>query len=123
MRSRLVVIFARAYATDAQSGVPAHMPEKRTLLTRSIGDLKNHFTIFVIEGDQQTSRDAERIAATGIQVVQINTGKACSPQYPTDGWPGVREARPGEWGRYFLSKMWEISYVRPISTLAKKKGS
>lgn len=31
----------------------------------------------MIEGDQQTSRDAERIAATGIQVVQINTGKAC----------------------------------------------
>lgn len=50
---------------------------KTTLLTRSIGDLKNHFTICVIEGDQQTSRDAERIAATGIQVVQINTGKAC----------------------------------------------
>ena len=31
----------------------------------------------MIEGDQQTSRDAERIAATGIEVVQINTGKAC----------------------------------------------
>ena len=50
---------------------------KTTLLTRSIGDLKDHFAICVIEGDQQTSLDAERIAATGIQVVQINTGKAC----------------------------------------------
>ena len=50
---------------------------KTTLLTRSIGDLKDHFTICVIEGDQQTSRDAELVAATGIQVVQINTGKAC----------------------------------------------
>ena len=50
---------------------------KTTLLARSIGDLKDHFTISVIEGDQQTSRDAERIAATGIAVVQINTGKAC----------------------------------------------
>ena len=50
---------------------------KTTLLTRSIGDLKDHLTISVIEGDQQTSRDAERIAATGIKVVQINTGKAC----------------------------------------------
>ncbi len=36
-----------------------------------------HLTICVIEGDQQTSRDAERIASTGVQVVQINTGKAC----------------------------------------------
>ena len=50
---------------------------KTTLLPRSIGDLKDRFTICVIEGDQQTSRDAERVAATGIQVVQINTGKAC----------------------------------------------
>ena len=50
---------------------------KTTLLTRSIGDLKDRFAICVIEGDQQTSRDAERVAATGIQVVQINTGKAC----------------------------------------------
>ena len=31
----------------------------------------------MIEGDQQTSRDAERIASTGVDVVQINTGKAC----------------------------------------------
>ena len=50
---------------------------KTTLLARSIRDLKNQFTICVIEGDQQTSRDAERIASTGVQVVQINTGKAC----------------------------------------------
>jgi hydrogenase nickel incorporation protein HypB len=50
---------------------------KTTLLARSIGDLKDHLTISVIEGDQQTSRDAERIATTGVAVVQINTGKAC----------------------------------------------
>ncbi len=50
---------------------------KTTLLATSIRDLRSHSSICVIEGDQQTSRDAERIAATGIQVVQINTGKAC----------------------------------------------
>ena len=50
---------------------------KTTLLARSIGDLKDHFAISVIEGDQQTSRDAQRIATTGVAVVQINTGKAC----------------------------------------------
>lgn len=50
---------------------------KTTLLTRSIGDLRNCFAISVIEGDQQTNRDAERIAAMGVEVVQINTGKAC----------------------------------------------
>jgi hydrogenase nickel incorporation protein HypB len=31
----------------------------------------------VIEGDQQTNRDAERIRATGAPAVQINTGKGC----------------------------------------------
>lgn len=31
----------------------------------------------VIEGDQQTMNDANRIAATGVPVVQINTGKGC----------------------------------------------
>ncbi len=31
----------------------------------------------VIEGDQQTSNDAERIRATGAQAVQVNTGKGC----------------------------------------------
>ena len=50
---------------------------KTTLLLRSISDLKDRLSISVIEGDQQTTRDAERIALTGIPVVQINTGKAC----------------------------------------------
>lgn len=33
--------------------------------------------ISVIEGDQETTRDAERIRATGARVVQINTGSGC----------------------------------------------
>ena len=57
---------------------------KTTLLTRSIGDLKDRFAICVIEGDQQTSRDAERVAATGIQVVQINTGNVGNLVCPAD---------------------------------------
>jgi hydrogenase nickel incorporation protein HypB len=32
---------------------------------------------YVIEGDQQTTNDADRIHATGTKVVQINTGKGC----------------------------------------------
>ena len=50
---------------------------KTTLLTRSIADLKDALVMAVIEGDQQTSNDAERIRATGIQAIQINTGKGC----------------------------------------------
>jgi hydrogenase nickel incorporation protein HypB len=50
---------------------------KTTLLTRTINDLKGDYPITVIEGDQQTSHDAERIRATGVAALQINTGKGC----------------------------------------------
>ncbi len=50
---------------------------KTTLLERTINDLKNEYSIAVIEGDQETLNDAERIRATGCKAVQINTGTGC----------------------------------------------
>jgi hydrogenase nickel incorporation protein HypB len=50
---------------------------KTSLLARLIEDLRRERTVIVIEGDQRTSRDAERIRATGAPAVQINTGKGC----------------------------------------------
>jgi hydrogenase nickel incorporation protein HypB len=50
---------------------------KTSLLERTLTDLKDELTFAVIEGDQQTTRDADRIHATGTKVVQINTGKGC----------------------------------------------
>ena len=50
---------------------------KTTLLCRTIEQLKNKLSIAVIEGDQQTSYDAERIRTTGVPALQINTGKGC----------------------------------------------
>jgi hydrogenase nickel incorporation protein HypB len=50
---------------------------KTTLLTRTIEGLKGKHQIAVIEGDQQTSLDADRIRATGVAAIQINTGKGC----------------------------------------------
>jgi hydrogenase nickel incorporation protein HypB len=50
---------------------------KTTLLVRAITELKDRWSVTVIEGDQQTSNDAERIRQTGAQAVQINTGKGC----------------------------------------------
>ncbi|MDR3465130.1 MAG: hydrogenase nickel incorporation protein HypB [Xanthobacteraceae bacterium] len=50
---------------------------KTSLLVRTISDLKADRPIAVIEGDQQTSNDAERIRATGVPAIQINTGKGC----------------------------------------------
>lgn len=50
---------------------------KTTILERTIRDLHDQLTMAVIEGDQQTMRDAERISATGVDVVQVNTGTGC----------------------------------------------
>ncbi len=50
---------------------------KTTLLVKTIELLKDKLTISVVEGDQQTSNDAERIRATGVPALQINTGKGC----------------------------------------------
>ncbi|MEZ4830353.1 MAG: hydrogenase nickel incorporation protein HypB [Bacteroidia bacterium] len=50
---------------------------KTALLERTLRDLRGKKEYFVIEGDQQTRNDADRIATTGAKVVQINTGKGC----------------------------------------------
>jgi hydrogenase nickel incorporation protein HypB len=50
---------------------------KTSLLVRAVSELKDSFPIGVIEGDQQTSNDAERIRATGVAAIQVNTGKGC----------------------------------------------
>lgn len=50
---------------------------KTTLLTRTLSDMQTELPMAVIEGDQQTVLDAERIRATGVKAIQINTGKGC----------------------------------------------
>jgi hydrogenase nickel incorporation protein HypB len=50
---------------------------KTSLLVRTIADLKDSLPLAVIEGDQETANDAERIRATGVAAVQINTGRGC----------------------------------------------
>ncbi|MCA0273904.1 MAG: hydrogenase nickel incorporation protein HypB [Proteobacteria bacterium] len=49
---------------------------KTTLLCATIAALKGT-PLAVIEGDQQTSNDADRIRATGARAIQVNTGKGC----------------------------------------------
>jgi hydrogenase nickel incorporation protein HypB len=50
---------------------------KTSLLVRSIPLLSGKYRIAVIEGDVQTTRDAERVGALGIEVHQIQTGGVC----------------------------------------------
>jgi hydrogenase nickel incorporation protein HypB len=58
---------------------------KTTLLCATIHALKAHapnLAVAVIEGDQQTSFDADRIRATGAPAIQVNTGKGCHLDAP-----------------------------------------
>ncbi len=50
---------------------------KTSILERTLADLKEEIPFYVIEGDQQTLNDANRIDALDIPVIQINTGKGC----------------------------------------------
>jgi len=70
IRLRSANIFALNFVSSPGSG-------KTSLLVRTINDLRDRWSVAVIEGDQQTNRDAERIRATGAPAVQINTGKGC----------------------------------------------
>ncbi|MCG8512117.1 MAG: hydrogenase nickel incorporation protein HypB [Rhodospirillales bacterium] len=63
-------IFAVNFVSSPGSG-------KTTLLVRTISDLKEKFPFTVVEGDQQTEFDADRIREPGAKATQVNTGKGC----------------------------------------------
>ena len=50
---------------------------KTSILEQTIRNLVISRKIFVIEGDQQTTRDADRIEKSGAPAIQINTGSGC----------------------------------------------
>ncbi len=63
-------IFALNFLSSPGSG-------KTTLLEKIIPLLQQRIPVAVIEGDQQTTNDADRIHALGVPVIQINTGSGC----------------------------------------------
>ncbi|MEI6652074.1 MAG: hydrogenase nickel incorporation protein HypB [Chlorobiaceae bacterium] len=63
-------IFALNFLSSPGSG-------KTALLEKIIPLLHQRFPVAVIEGDQQTTNDADRIHALGVPVIQINTGSGC----------------------------------------------
>jgi hydrogenase nickel incorporation protein HypB len=50
---------------------------KTTLLVETLNALKGKMSLSVIEGDQETDNDADRVRETGVTAIQINTGKGC----------------------------------------------
>jgi hydrogenase nickel incorporation protein HypB len=66
---------------------------KTTLLERTIKDLRATMPLYVVEGDQATANDGERIRAAGAPVVQLNTGTGCHLEAEMVA-RGVSELRP-----------------------------
>ncbi len=73
-RNRAFFLEQRILGLNLMSGPGAG---KTTLLVRTIEDLGGAVPISVIEGDQETSFDAERVRSAGVRAVQINTGRGC----------------------------------------------
>ena len=66
---------------------------KTSLLERTIRDLGRDLRLFVIEGDQATAVDGERIRAAGAPAVQVNTGSGCHLEADMIA-RGLQELRP-----------------------------
>ncbi|ERN43771.1 hydrogenase accessory protein hypb [Prescottella equi NBRC 101255 = C 7] len=71
----------RAWLTDRRIAAINIMSSpgsgKTTLLERTVRELRPSVPVSVIEGDQETLLDADRIRSTGCRVVQVNTGSGC----------------------------------------------
>ncbi len=67
---------------------------KTSILEKVLVMLKDKYRLAVIEGDQQTTNDADRIEATGVKAFQVNTGRACHLEATDvekrDGRAGIR---------------------------------
>ena len=50
---------------------------KTSLLERTIKEIGKEINFYIVEGDQQTTNDADRIASAGAPVIQVNTGNGC----------------------------------------------
>jgi len=86
---------------------------KTTLLVRTIAALGDDLAIAVIEGDQQTSQDADRIRATGVPAVQINTGKGCHLDAHMVGH-ALQELTPAENGILFIENVGNLVCPAPF---------
>jgi hydrogenase nickel incorporation protein HypB len=77
---------------------------KTCLLARTLTDLSAEFSMSVIEGDQQTSNDADRIRQTGARALQINTGKGCHLDAHMVGH-ALPRLQPGEGSVLFIENV------------------
>lgn len=77
---------------------------KTSLLEKTITDLKGQMDLYIIEGDQQTTNDADRINKAGAPVIQINTGNGCHLDADMVNH-AVKELKPKEGSVLFIENV------------------
>lgn len=104
---------------------------KTTLLCATIGDLCRRapeLAPAVIEGDQQTAHDAERIRATGAPAIQVNTGKGCHLDAAMVGQAYARLGKPQgllfieNVGNLVCPAMWDLGEAAKVVILSVTEG-
>jgi len=115
-----------ALAVNLMSGPGAG---KTTLLERTIRDLRGDLPLYVIEGDQATSNDAERIGRAGADVVQVNTGTGCHLDAHMVGH-GLAELSPRKGSMIFIENvgnlvcpaLFDLGEKRRVAILSTTEG-
>ena len=86
---------------------------KTSLLTATIDGLKDQLDINVIEGDQSSELDAERIRNSGAKAIQINTGKGCHLDAHQVGH-AIEDLNPADKGVLFIENVGNLVCPAPF---------
>ncbi|WP_435807224.1 hydrogenase nickel incorporation protein HypB [Shewanella psychromarinicola] len=86
---------------------------KTSLLTATIDGLKDQLDINVIEGDQSSELDAERIRSSGTKAIQINTGKGCHLDAHQVGH-AIEDLNPADKGVLFIENVGNLVCPAPF---------
>ena len=86
---------------------------KTSLLTATIDGLKDQLDINVIEGDQSSQLDAERIRNSGAKAIQINTGKGCHLDAHQVGH-AIEDLNPADKGVLFIENVGNLVCPAPF---------
>lgn len=124
-----------AHGVTALNFVSSPGSGKTTLLCATIEGLKRRATalpVSVIEGDQQTSLDADRIRATGAPALQINTGKGCHLDAPmvAEAFARLHGHHPQGRSLLFIENvgnlvcpaMWDLGEAAKVAILSVTEG-
>jgi hydrogenase nickel incorporation protein HypB len=104
---------------------------KTTLLVETIRRLHapGRLRVAVIEGDQQTSNDADRIRATGAPAVQVNTGKGChlDAEMVAEAWARLEAGAPQllfveNVGNLVCPAAWDLGEAAKVAILSVTEG-